>query len=239
MFTPVSDLNSSTPRVRRGADAGGAVAQLAGIRLGVGDELGDVAGGNRRMHRQHVGRDADQADVRHVGDRVVAKLLVERGADAVRADIAQHQRVPVGRRLRDQLRCDRAAGAGLVLDDDLLVPDRRQARDGDARVWSTPPPGTKPTRSPRRLGRILREAGCRERNCGEQRECAHRPPPWPEAYYAPLPCGRVAVLPLPQMSGMPDMLADGRRSAITAIHLRNVFMVGTMPVAPRRNQYRK
>jgi len=41
------------------------------------------------------------------------------------------------------------------------------------------------------------------------------------------------------MSGMPDMLADGRRSAITAIHLRNVFMAGTMPVAPRRNQYRK
>ncbi len=121
------------------------------------------------MHREHVRRDADQADVRHVGDWVVADLLVEHRPDAVRADVAQHERVAVGLGLGGGLRGDRAAGAGLVLDDDLLVPDRAQAGDRDACRLVDAAAGNEADQEFRRLGRIgLREAICGERSGGEK-----------------------------------------------------------------------
>ncbi len=120
-------------QVRGGADAGGAVGELAGIRFRIGDELGDGGRRHRRVDRHHVRRHADQADVGDVLQRVVAEILVERGPDAVRADVAEHEAVAVGRGLRGRGGGNRAAGAGLVLHRDRLPHDFGELDGGDAR----------------------------------------------------------------------------------------------------------
>jgi len=119
--------------MRGSPDAGGAVADLAGIRLRVGDELGDRGGRHGRMDRHHVRRGADEADVRDAADRIVAQALVKGRPDPMRADVAKHERVAIGRGLRGQLRGDGAAGARPVFHGDRRIPDLRQARGGDAR----------------------------------------------------------------------------------------------------------
>src|SRR4051812_6506551 len=53
---------------------------------------------------------------------VVRKLLVKRRRNRV-SDAAAMQRVTIGRRLRDDARRYRVAGAGAVLDDHLLAPE--------------------------------------------------------------------------------------------------------------------
>ena len=107
--------------VAGGAGAGRAEIDLAGIGLGVGDQLGDGFGRKRRMHHQRIRRVADQADRRKILARIVADVLVERRPDRERAGIAEHQRVAVGLALRDRLGADGAAGAGPVVDHDLFA----------------------------------------------------------------------------------------------------------------------
>ena len=53
-------------------------------------------------------------------------LRVDRGADRQRADVAQQQRVAVGRRLGHEVGAEVAVGAGLVLDDHGLLERLRQ-----------------------------------------------------------------------------------------------------------------
>ena len=73
------------------------------------------------MHHQRVRRVADHADRCEILARIVAGILVERGADRQRAGVAQQQRVAVGIALGDRLGADRAAGAGTVVDHDFLA----------------------------------------------------------------------------------------------------------------------
>ena len=106
--------------VGEAAGAAGAVVELAGMGLGVGDELG------HRLHRQVLLDDddlrdrADDADRREVPDRIVADLLDE-GCDRDGADAADAEGVAVRRRVGDGLRADDAAGARAVVDDDGLA----------------------------------------------------------------------------------------------------------------------
>ena len=71
-----------------------------------------------------------QRDRRKAGDRVIAEVLVERGADGERARACEQQRVAIGLGRRDELRREGAAGARPVLDDDRLAePGRQMLRD--------------------------------------------------------------------------------------------------------------
>ena len=133
---PGFDLEQFRHQMRTDAD-GVAVVQLARIGLGVPDQLQD------RFHRQ--GRPGDQHQLvdRDRRDRgkgfvwIIVELVEERLA-AEGADRSHQQRVAVGRRTRDLLRSDGAAGAALVLDDDglpesKLQPLRNQPRRGVGR----------------------------------------------------------------------------------------------------------
>ena len=102
---------------------------LPAIRLGVLDELLQRVDRQRRRDDQHVRRAAHHRDRREILDRVVGQLA-HRRIGAVRADVADHQRVAVGRGARDRERADDAAAAALVLDDDRL-PERAPEPVGD------------------------------------------------------------------------------------------------------------
>jgi hypothetical protein len=69
------------------------------------------------------------------------------GRDRVRARRAERERVAVGRGLRDGIGADRAAGAGLVLDDDALSQLLGSFCATMRATMSVEPPGAKPTTS--------------------------------------------------------------------------------------------
>ena len=102
------------------ADGAGSAAAEAVGRVGRGG-LGQVL--QRGRARLRVGHDQHRrhAQQRHVGellDRVVGLLGHGEGADRQRRAVRQHQRVAVGRRAHHVHAAQRAAGTGLVVDDD-------------------------------------------------------------------------------------------------------------------------
>jgi hypothetical protein len=103
------------------AGAGRTEIDLVGIGLRIGDQFGHALRRERRMHHQRIRRIANHADRRKILARIVAGILVERGADRQRAGVAEQQRVTVGIALGDRLGADRAAGAGAIVDHDLLA----------------------------------------------------------------------------------------------------------------------
>jgi hypothetical protein len=84
------------------------------------------------MHREHIGALCEPHHRREILDRVVGHLLVEVRADDVRGR-DHHERVAVGRCLRDFGGADGRSGAGLVLDDDGLADRGRELLLQDAR----------------------------------------------------------------------------------------------------------
>ena len=88
---------------------------------------------HRRMHQHDQRAGRDQADRREILARVVADIGIERRIDRERAGAAEHERVAVGRGLRDRARRDRAAGAAAVLDHDLLAERLAHLLGDDAR----------------------------------------------------------------------------------------------------------
>ncbi len=82
-------------------------------------------------HHHDVRLHADQRDRREVGDRVVAERGVEKAVGRVRHR-GDEERVAVGLGLGDRLGADIGAGAGLVLDHDLLAPDLGEPMADDA-----------------------------------------------------------------------------------------------------------
>jgi hypothetical protein len=114
-------------------------------------------------------RDEEQGPVAELGHRreVPQRIEGELG-EYVRVDDhcaveAQHQRVPVGRGLRHELRPEVAARARAVLDDDLLAQPRREGLGDDARTVIGHTPGRERHDDPHRL------YGVRLRMCGGAR----------------------------------------------------------------------
>ena len=107
--------------VRQGADAGRAVVHLAALGPHHLDEVGDrprvALGGDHEHHRGH----HHHGDRREIPGRIERQRRVERRVDRQRAGVGREQRVAVGRRLRDRLGRDVAAGARLALDDERLA----------------------------------------------------------------------------------------------------------------------
>ena len=113
-------LEQFAGHVLRCPDAGRRIIDLAGISPGVPDEFGDRLGWKGRMHLHAVALMADADDRRHVTREIIFEMLVERGVDRV-LQARHQQRVAVGRRIHHRLRSDVSAGAGPVLDDELLA----------------------------------------------------------------------------------------------------------------------
>ena len=113
-------LEEFTGHVDRGPVAGRCHVELAGIGLGIGDQLGDGLDRQRGMHHHDVGEANDARDRLHLLDEIEIELVVERGVDRVRRS-DQQQRVAVRRGPQHLLGGDIGAAARPVLDDERLA----------------------------------------------------------------------------------------------------------------------
>src|SRR5258708_407076 len=100
--------------------AGRRYVDLARICLGIGDELWNCFGRNRRMYYHDEGVAADGCDRRDVAHEIEIELVVERRVDRV-SRACQEQRVAVRRRLHDCLGGDIGGSARPVLDHEWLA----------------------------------------------------------------------------------------------------------------------
>jgi hypothetical protein len=84
----------------------------------------------RHHHQRQI---CDQHDRSEISYRIVKWSLIERLADGVRADVAEHELISVRRRLGDPGGANHAAGPADVLDDHLLPQGIAQSRLQNAR----------------------------------------------------------------------------------------------------------
>ena len=125
-------LEQLAGEVARAANPGRSHVDLAGIALGVGNELGNGLGGNRRMNRQDTGQASDACNRRDVSNEIELKSLIERRIDRRRRRDEQ-QGIAIRRRMHDGLGGDIGRRAGAVLHHELLTeplgePSAQQAR---------------------------------------------------------------------------------------------------------------
>jgi len=145
-----------------------------------------TVGGNRWVHHQDIGLDADASDRRDVADEIETELVVERRVDGL-ARTDQEKRVAVRRRPHRRLGGDVAAGARPVLDDELLAEPLGKPLPHQACDDVEPAAGGRaddPTDRPRRIGlrpREMRHRRQRGSGRGQMQESTpghvHRSPP--------------------------------------------------------------
>ena len=114
------------------AGAGRAVAQL--LALAGADDLLEFLDGFRlhgRMHHEDDRRPAEQGDVAEILDRVIADIRIDGRRDDMRGDPRHAERVAVGGGAGHLRRAEHAAGAGPVLDHELLLERFRELLGGD------------------------------------------------------------------------------------------------------------
>ena len=132
-----------------GAVAGGGEAHLAGVGLVEREHVGERLVRRVRRHRQDVGRLDRDRQVVEVLQRVVGDVLDQVRPDHERPERRDEDRVAVGRGALGRAGADRAAGAGLVVDDEgaaeLFLQLRRRACARSCR--SSRPAGTAPAGS--------------------------------------------------------------------------------------------
>jgi hypothetical protein len=116
---PGHGLEQLAREMRRRADAGGGIVELARPGLGQRHQLGEGLRLDRWMDHQHERHGRQQRDRRKVAAEV-ERALRQRGVDGV-GGAREQQRIAVGRRARDRLRRDRPARARARLDHDLLA----------------------------------------------------------------------------------------------------------------------
>ena len=139
------------------------IVELAGLALRERDQFANRLRLDRGVHQHDQRARGDQSDRCEVLARVVADIRVERRIDRERAGAAEAERVAVGRALRDLARRDRAAGAALVLDHDLLAERAAHLLGDDARhhvVAAAGRIGNDQRDRPRRI--VLRRCGARK-----------------------------------------------------------------------------
>jgi hypothetical protein len=113
-------------QMARAAHAPRAVADLARVRLGVGNEVGHRLVLGVGAHRHEEGRAEQRSHrVEMLQRHEVARLVQVRQRGDVLA-VELQQRVAVGRRAARLLDGDEAAAAGLVVDHHALVPQARE-----------------------------------------------------------------------------------------------------------------
>ena len=155
-------------QMRGGAGAGRRHVDLAGIGLGVGDEFGDGLGFDALADRHHVRHPDKGGDGGDVAREIEFQVGVQRGVDEV-GRIDQQHGVAVGLGIDHRFRADIAAGAGLVLDDELLPQPLREPRADQPRddvVGAARRKADHPAHRPRR---IVQRRGAADRSCQETR----------------------------------------------------------------------
>jgi hypothetical protein len=142
------------------------------VRLGVGDEILEIARRQVLARDQRDRRLGDQRDRRKIGRGVVGRLLVERLVVGMRADAADPHGVAVGPGIGDALGTVHTAGAADVLDDDLLAQNFAHALRHEAAehvLRSTGGEGNNHRDGSRRIR--LRPSEARDdRECGSARD---------------------------------------------------------------------
>ena len=103
-------LEIDAGKVRTGADPGGAGGDLAAVGLDPGDQLAQALGRHRVLGDDHHRIAADQADRVEVVDEIELKR-VDRAVDHMRAQMADADRIAVGRRSHRTTDADGSAGA--------------------------------------------------------------------------------------------------------------------------------
>ena len=98
---------------------------FSGLGLRERDEVRGCLGLHRRIDEKEHRSGADQTDRREVADRIVMHALLDCRNDGVR-HVGEQQGVAVRRGFGGDLDAEAAAGAGTVVDDDLLAERFRQ-----------------------------------------------------------------------------------------------------------------
>src|SRR5262249_56537762 len=106
--------------------------ELAGIGLGISDELGNRFGRNRWIYYHDEGVADDAGDWRDVAEKNEIELVVERRVDRVRGTYHE-ERVAVRWRAHDRLGGDIAGSTWPALDDEWLAEALRQPLSHKAR----------------------------------------------------------------------------------------------------------
>ena len=119
--------------MRRRAGTGGGERVLARVLLRQRDQVGDGLHRQVEPHHQHIGHRPQHGDGGEVLVHVEGELAVERRRDRLRGHGIEADGVAVGCGAGDRLAADIAAGAGLVLDDELLPGHLRELGADDAR----------------------------------------------------------------------------------------------------------
>src|SRR5262247_2973786 len=137
-----------------GSDTTRRHGELAGIGLGIGDELGDRLRWNREVRYHWVGHTGDAGNRRDVAAEIETKLFVQRSIDRVcRSD--EEERIAVRERAHDRLGGNIAGSTWPALDDEWLAEPLRQplthrTRDDVGRSAERKP--NNPAHWPRRIG---------------------------------------------------------------------------------------
>src|SRR5262245_50067678 len=100
----------------RGSVAGRRHAELARISLGIGDELVNGRGWDRRMHHDYARYPHDANDRSDVPDEIKIEICVECGVDRARG-VYLEKRIAIGGCLHHRLGTDIATSPRPVLND--------------------------------------------------------------------------------------------------------------------------
>src|SRR5262245_5935110 len=138
----------------RAAIAARAHADLAGIGLGMGDELGNRRDRKRWIHLHDMWHAVDARNRRNITNEVVVESFEQCCIDCC-GSTDHEERIAVCRRTHDRLYTDIATTARTVLDDELLTEAPRQPLTNEARSNVVNTTGRKwdnDAHQPRRIG---------------------------------------------------------------------------------------
>src|SRR5215831_15749024 len=110
---PISCLNSSPARLV--SVPGRAIGELARIGPGVGDELLEVARGHGFVDHDRGRRVAENIDANEILERIVGRIVHDRGNEHLRAGVAEQEGVTVRLRAGDLGGAGHAASAASIL----------------------------------------------------------------------------------------------------------------------------
>jgi hypothetical protein len=161
------------------AVAARAVVEALGVRLDEAHEIGDRVGLHRRTDDEDVGHVADLGDRHRVAQRLEGHLGVEMRIDRVGRKRPHDDRVPVGRRFRDEIDADIAARPGAVFHDDRLAEQRRHpVGDGSCRHVERAARRKRHDEADRTAGESLRARDARQGSgrtgCGDEKAAGKR-----------------------------------------------------------------